>query len=127
MSSQPTLINILDRFKKSCIKFIDELIEQFPNEQDLIVTRVVFDNQLPVNVIADSFILHVLPHKQMIIDRNENFFLENDNIFGMLDSSKVLHFKKLWVSNKLDDDDRTIIWKWFDTFCSLVEAYQKLK
>ena len=126
MSSTST-IDILRRFKESYMQFIDELYEQFPNETDLIVIRVFFEDQVPVSVVADAFIQHVLPHKELIAKRNDKFFLENDNIFGMLDTGKVLHFKKLWMSDRLDKDDRDAIWAWFDVFCKLVEMYRKSK
>lgn len=127
MSIEPYVINILERFKTGYIQFIDELLEQFPQESDLIVIRVFFDNQVPVSVVADMFIRHVLPYRDMINSRDEKFFLENNHMFNMLDNKKVIHFKKLWTSTRLDKDDREAIWKWFDTFCTLVDAYRKNK
>lgn len=127
MSSRPSVLSILERFKRGYMQFIDELLEQFPEETDLIIIRVFFEDQVPVSVVADSFIEHVLPHRQVIASRNEKFFIENNHMFGMLDTGKVLHFKKLWTSKRLDKDDRDAIWKWFDTFCALVDAYRKSK
>ena len=116
---------ILQRFKKIIIQFIDELIELFPKESDLIIMRVFFGDQIPVNKIADSFIDHVLPHKEMISSRNENFFLdEENNIFGMIDTGKVVHFKRLWTSKNIDSDDKNAIWAYFDIFIKLIEAYK---
>jgi hypothetical protein len=125
--SGPSVLNILERFKHGYMQFIDELLEQFPDEPDLIIIRVFFEDQVPVSVVADGFIDHVLPHRDMISTRNEKFFLENNHMFGMLDNGKVLHFKKLWTSSRLDKDDRDAIWKWFETFCTLVDAYRKSK
>ena len=127
MSSGPSVINILQRFKNGYMQFIDELLEQFPNESDLIIIRVFFQDQVPVSIVADAFIKHVLPYKDMIKRRDDKFFLENNHIFGMLDTGKVIHFKKLLTSERLDKDDRDVIWKWFDTFCVLVEAYRNSK
>ena len=121
----PSSVDILQRFKRSIIQFIDDLIDIFPQESDLIIIRVFFEDQVPVATIADSFVEYVLPHKEIINKRNDKFFLEDNNIFGMLDTGKVLHFKKLWTSNLLDKDDRIIIWKYFDTFITLIEAYKK--
>jgi len=127
MSSGPSVVDILKRFKNGYMQFINELLEQFPHETDLIIIRVFFEDQVPVSVVADSFIQHVLPHKHMIDKREDKFFLENNHIFGMLDTGKVLHFKKLWTSPQLDVDDKNAIWNWFDVFCALVEAYRKCK
>lgn len=120
-------LSILERFKDAYVQFIDELLEQFPNEQDLVVVRVFFKDQIPTTVVADAFIEHVLPHKETIKNRNDKFFMENNHIFGMLDSGKVMHFKNLWTSPTLEDEDREAIWKWFDMFCILAEAYKKTK
>jgi hypothetical protein len=125
--SKPSTLNILGRFKNVYMQFIDELLEQFPNEKELIVIRVFFEDQVPVATVADAFIKHVLPHKKIISERDEKFFLENNHIFDMLDTGKVLHFKKLWTSPTLDNEDKKIIWTWFDTFCTLVDAYIKSK
>lgn len=125
--SGPSVLSILERFKNGYMQFIDELLEIFPEETDLIIIRVFFEDQVPVALVADNFISHVLPHKEIITKRNENFFLENNHMFGMLDGGKVMHFKKLWTSERLDKDDKDAIWKWFDTFCILVSAYQKAK
>ena len=62
----------------------------------------------------------------MIKDRNELFFLES-NIFDSISKSKVLHFKKLWRSEQLDDDNKQIIWKWVDSFVYLADKYIKAK
>jgi len=116
--------DILLRFKRTIIQFIDDLIDTFPQESDLIIARVFFDDQIPIVSIANGFVVHVLPHKDMILRRNEKFFLENNNIFGMLDNGKVLHFKRLWTSSLLDKDDREVIWRYFDTFITLIDAYK---
>jgi hypothetical protein len=123
----PSSIDILQRLKRGIMQFIDDLIDIFPRESDLIIIRVFFEDQVPVVTIAEAMIVHVLPHRVTIASRNENFFLEENNIFGMIDTGKVLHFKKLWTSSLLDKDDRATIWTYFDTFITLVDAYKKSK
>jgi ABC-type bacteriocin/lantibiotic exporter with double-glycine peptidase domain len=91
--STPNVFNILERFKKAYMAFIDELLEQFPNEADLIIIRVFLEDQVPVSVVADTFIERILPHRNMINRRDETFFLENNHIFDMVDTGKVIHFK----------------------------------
>ncbi len=120
-----TKIDILHKIKSNSIAFIDDLIEQFPQEPDLVIMRVMIQDQIPIKSIADSFVLYLLPFKDMIMNKDEKFFLENDDIFKMIDSSKVFHFKKLWTSNMLDTDDRKMIWSWFQCFIILTEEYIK--
>jgi len=63
--------------------------------------------------------------KKMIKDRNEVFFLEH-NLFDSLGKSKVGHFKQLWRSNHLENEDKEVIWKWVDTFVYLADKYAKI-
>ena len=123
VSKKHSQTDILDRFKRSVIQFIDDLIDIFPQESDLIIARVFFDDQIPIVSIANGFVTHVIPHREMISKRNEKFFLENNNIFGMIDNGRVLRFKKLWTSSLLDKDDREVIWTYFDAFITLIDAY----
>ena len=60
--------------------------------------------------------------KIMVKNRNEDFFLKN-NIFGSLNPGKVNHFKKLWRSGQLDDDDKNVVWDWIDSFVIISERY----
>jgi len=65
-SHQLTPIDILQRLKRTIMQFIDDLIDIFPQESDLIIIRVFFEDQVSVQTIAESFIKHVLPHRHMI-------------------------------------------------------------
>ena len=35
------------------------------------------------------------------------------------------YFGQLWTSDKLDEDDRNMIWQWMDLFVTLSEKYIK--
>ena len=121
-------IRILSEFKNSLIAFFDELITQFPEEGDLIIIRIFLNDQIPVKDIMDEFILLLYNNdgllKKMVKDRNENFFLEY-NIFGNFDKSKINHFKKIWRSGRLDEEDKEVIWKWVDSFVYIADKYVK--
>ena len=102
-------IEILCEFLNGLISFFDELIDQFPTEGDLVIFRIFLKDQIPVEDVIKLFTNTINKDnyklKKMIKDRNETFFLE-ENIFENLSKSKTLHFKKLWRSGKLDDDDK---------------------
>lgn len=119
---------ILKEFKKALISFIDELIATFPQESDFVVLRIFFNDQFPIKDVVNIFNTKINQNdqqlKKMIKDRNEVFFLEH-NIFDVLGKSKVNHFKRLWRSDQLDDQDKEIIWKWIDSFVYLGEKYMK--
>ena len=119
---------ILQEFKNNLITFFDELIDQFPTEADLVIIRIFLKDQIPIGEVINIFNNTINKDgqrfKKMIKERNENFFLES-NIFDSISKTKVVHFKKLWRSNSLDDDDKKIIWKWIDSFVYLGEKYIK--
>jgi hypothetical protein len=108
------------------IEFLDELIEQFPKEAQLILARLYLSTQVGEEDLMKAFITEVLPLKNVIEIRDEKFFLEsNANVLQKCDSSILDHFRLLWKSSALDDDDKEVIWKWFDMFILLSENYQK--
>lgn len=121
-------ITILKEFKETFISFIDELIEQFPNEGDLVLIRIYLKDQAIIKDVMDTFILNITRDqdllKNMVKERNEKFFLDYNFIQGA-DSFKENHFKKLWRSDNLDDDDKDVIWKWVDTLIFISEKYVK--
>ena len=124
--------DILSQFKTNLISFFDELIDQFPEEGDLVIVRIFLKDQIPIEDVMKMLVVNLNKDdamlKKMIKERNENFFLEN-NIFdtNQKNKEKVLHFKKIWRSDRLDDDDRQTIWRWIDTFVYLANKYSKLK
>ena len=121
---------IVQEFKNNLITFFDELIDQFPTEADLVIIRIFLKDQIAIakviNIFNNTINKDGQKFKKMIKDRNENFFLES-NIFDSISKTKIVHFKKLWRSNSLDDDDKQIIWKWIDSFVYLGEKYIKCK
>jgi hypothetical protein len=121
---------ILQEFKNNLISFFDELIDLFPTEPDLVIIRIFLKDQIPIeeviNIFNNTINMDNQKFKKMIKDRNELFFLES-NIFDSISKTKVVHFKKLWRSDQLDDDNKDVIWKWIDSFVYLGEKYAKVK
>ncbi len=119
---------ILIEFKKQLLTFLDELIDQFPIEGDLVVLRLFIANQVPIKDAMDAFNYKINAEDQrlrnMIKVRDEGYFIDN-NPFDSISREKVSHFKKLWLSGVLDDEDKRIIWQWVDTFIYLGDKYQK--
>ena len=87
---------ILIQFKNSLISFIDELIEQFPQEPDLIILRIFLKDQIPIEDVITKFTYTINKNnqelKKSISDRNEAFFLESD-VFESIARSKTINFK----------------------------------
>lgn len=117
---------LLSDFKTSLIEFLDEMIAQFPEEGDLILSRVFIKDQFPIVEIMKLFVEKLLPYKDLVKKRDGNFFLNNDVLFKGIQNSKVNHFKKLWISTRLNDDDREVIFTWFEHFLNMSEQYIKM-
>ena len=114
---------ILSQFKSQLIKFVDELIDQFPNQSNFVIMRILIKDQMNIEDIMKKFINDVLPHKEDIKERNDSFFIKNK----FIQTSNGSLFKILWESDNLDDDDRIIIWKWIDLFVVIGKKYLDIK
>ena len=125
-----TEILILKDFKKNLTSFIDGLIDQFPTDEDLIVLRIYFNDQVDIKKVMETF-THQLNKddqklKEDIKNHNDSFLVESLTIdyFG---NTKTIQFKKIWRSPRLDQEDKKIIWKWIDGFVYLSDKYAKNK
>jgi len=118
----------MQEFRHQLVVFLDELIEQFPHEGDFVLIRIFIKDQIPVADVIGRFIRDLLPLKEQVKQRDELFFLHNTILYTgtSLAKDKINHFKDLWLSNQLDDNDRDIIWKWMDVFISISGRYFKL-
>jgi len=119
---------ILSEFKKTVVQFFDELIAQFPSASDLVVCRILMNDQVPVRLVMDAFCdkldVNEGEMRAMIREKNESFFIERD-IFEVVSGDVGTRLKKLWVSPQLRDDDRNIIWDWFNSFVFLADKFKK--
>ena len=126
-SNNLTTIDVLRLFKDNVIKFLMALIEILPREGDLIMLRVMFETQIPVEAAMQIFSSRILPYADMVRNKDERFFLEGTDLFDGLQREKVSYFKDLWLSTALTADDKEQLWKWFRLFLNLAEKYEKLK
>jgi len=124
---------ILKLFKTALVSFLSELIDQFPKEGDLVILSLFIKNLAPIEDIMKNYISDVIPLRKYIDSRNDKFFLENNVFFDTIDSfdssekikTKINHFKDLWQSESLDEEDRNIIWSWIDHFNQIADEYIK--
>lgn len=119
-------IEILKLFKENIIIFLDNLIELFPEESDIIVVRILFDTQISIEKFMKIFSSMILPAKDIIQKKDEKFFLDDPKFFDGVDQGKVIHWKRMWQSGRLEEDDKKQLWSWLDLFVNLCEQYNNV-
>ena len=121
-------VNILRKFKDTLVSFLDDLSEQVDGYDEvkgnLITLRIFVQDQMSTTDIINNFIMYILPDKDRIKNRDDLYFITKKDLFTSIKPETVNSFKKLWRSNLFDDEDRSAIWKWVDTFVALAEKYQ---
>jgi len=108
------------------IAFLDELIEQFPEEAPFVIARIFIKDRIPAETVMTNFIREVMPYKQYIIRRDDTFFLNHDlpGVTQHDQGATLSHLRTIWRSSRLDTEDKEIIWQWISLFIKLAEKYQ---
>lgn len=106
------------------VQFFDDLITQFPKERDLVMLKVIIENDVPPELLARLLHEHIYPVRHMIYQKDADFFLTRFKLFDALDPSKVSHFKRLWQDPDLKEDDKNTLWEWFSLFAKYTETYE---
>lgn len=121
-----TEIDLLLQLKNQLVSFFDELIESFPNETDFIVFRIFIKDRIPITDIMKYICTFLCPLKKQVEEKDEKFFIEHDLLFDQFDEGrikKVNHFKNLWLSPNVNDEDRITLWNWFQSFICIGNKY----
>jgi hypothetical protein len=117
--------NILIMFKNQMVSFIEQLIQQFPQEGDFVVLKLFVDTQVQIEKLVHGWIKQLDRNdgkvRKMITDRNDIFFIE-ENPFKFINDQRLLKFTTLWKT--LEDDDKQSIWKWMDLFVKISDKYK---
>jgi hypothetical protein len=116
---------IFTEFENNVIAFMDELIVQFPLEADLILYRIYLKDQIDIKTVMDTCLLKIQTTPKIrknVKERNESFFLQTNFLSG----PKATRLKTLWLSGKLDRDDKKTFWAWIDSFVYLIDKYVKV-
>ena len=120
------LIQVLTNFKNHIVQFFDALIELMPKEGDLIMLRVMFESQIPIENAMKIFASRIIPYGDMVKQRDERFFIDCSDLFTGIRKDRVSYFKDMWTSGSLTAKDKESLWKWFRLFLHYALQYQKL-
>ncbi len=129
MSEDATELGYLIDFKEQMVKFLDELIIQFPEEAAFYFIRIFVKDKIPVQDVLGRFMRDCLPYRKFIQEKNDLFFLNSDIIYNTyateVGQDEMNKFKDMWVGGKLDDEDKECIWAWMKLFFKLSTCYYK--
>lgn len=129
METERGKLYYMKEFRNHLIQFLDELIEQFPQEPNFVIMRIFIKDQVPVSSVIGRFIRDILPFRDQVVKRNANFFKEHPFFFisereaNDVGKHNVDYFTRLWDGDSLDENDRRIIWEWFDIFMEFGNKY----
>ena len=118
---------LLQDFKSNIIKFLDALMELLPKEGDLIMLRIMFNSQIPIESAMKIFASRIIPCAEMVKTRDERFFIDCSDLFSGIRKDKVSYFKDLWLSGTLTPADKESLWKWFRLFLWYALQYEKME
>ena len=124
-------MSILTAFNTQVQNLIDDLNKLYPNEKDINLFKEKFKLIKFANprLIIENFIVYVYPYKEFIMNKNEIYFIEEDNSINRecdkneISLTKVINFKKLW--KKTSDKNKGAIWKYFQVLIILAERWFK--
>jgi hypothetical protein len=118
-------LELLKLFKDKTVEFLDALIEKLPKERDLYMVRVLFETQIPVEKAMQIFSSRILPHEEYILNKDERFIFDCNDLFEGIKKDKVSYFKEIWVSPTFTTDDKDQLWKWFQLFLKMAKLYSE--
>lgn len=109
----------------------DNIFTKSSEKGDLLLVEFYFKKMAPVK-ISDHVVTHVLPYKGAIENRHISFFKEKKyDIFKGLPQDKVDYFSRLVENSEeeggLSEEDKNVVWSYFDTLSMLAERYKKYK
>ena len=113
-------------FKKQIVKFLDELIDQFPEEADFVILRIFIKDQIGHEYILGNFTRMFYPYKILVKNKDKRSFQILDDMMNNImrdNSSNLQTFQRIWESSELDDDDKEIMWQWMNMFMKLCENH----
>ena len=98
-------------------QFLSEMIAKYPTEKDIVVyeAKINLLAQSNPRMLVEEFMKNILPHKQQILNCDESYFLNLDN----LNLSKEEHEKGLTFKDMYKNSDQR-------TKATIIAYFQKL-
>ena len=109
------------KFKVILLQFIDELVQMFPSDSDIVLCRILIKDQIPIEAVINIFVKYFINHLDMIENRDESFFSTGTDEFCQALKLRSNIFHRIWFLENLDDDDKATLWEWIVSISKLVQ------
>ncbi len=109
------------KFKVILLQFIDELVQMFPSDSDIVLCRILIKDQIPIEAVLNIFVKYFINHIDMIENRDESFFSAGTDEFCQALKLRSNIFHRIWFLENLDDDDKATLWEWIVSISKLVQ------
>ena len=110
-------------FLQQTENLITELINILPGNYnvELFKEKFFLIKKINSNLIVNSFIKYILPHKDHIVNHNDKFFLDGGGQEAVTEDNYqfALDIKNDWKT--ITDDNKEIIWKYFNILVLISE------
>jgi len=126
-------IQAMQTLHKNLVSFFDELIDMFPNEGDFVIYRIMVKDRVPITDLVPILSHYLLPEKEAVKVAIKNALAGNpssfhDKINDMFaqfggGSPQTTNYKRLF--DDMDNENKTVIWKWLHVFIHLIEKCQR--
>jgi len=122
-----SLLQIRTVFIQQLDSFVEEISTLYPDEREIMLFAEKYKMVKGANnkFIIESFVTYVLPFRNQILSKDEDFFLNGGGQDDIQDdySSKLRDIiKNVWV-HKMSEVNKEVIWKYFTVFVKLSEKY----
>lgn len=122
-----SLSQIRSVFIQQLDSFVEEISTLYPEEKEIMLFAEKYKLIKGANstFVIESFVKYVLPLREQILAKNEDFFLSGGGQDDVKDdySSKLRDIiKNVWI-HKMSEVNKEIIWKYFTVFVRLSEKY----
>lgn len=106
------------------VERLEEILQEYHIDTDDMIYITFYIQKMSPDEALDHVVHKILPWKQQIKDRNEDFFYKNKEIFGALPAEKVNYFSDL-IRGTFSKDDKDEVWTFFDAFIAFAEEAKK--
>ena len=128
--------DLADEFKILIGNYIDEYLYPIYLESNPLFSAIIkkgkiilFKSYDSSNKLIQECHDNLYKHKQLISDRDQNFFLNKKiKIFPKVPNDFTISFRSMWSEDseyELSEDEKNMSWAWFDQFLEIIDEWKE--